>query len=270
MKLKTIEVSGKTYAELSDGKPIYVHDDGKEIAVDAPANIATISRLSGEAKAHRERAEKAEGDLKEFHGIEDPEAARKAIETLANLDAGKLLTAGKVDEIKVAAKRAAEEQVAAANKANADELAKARAEKDQLAAQLHATMIGGGFARSKLITDDKHPMRLVLPADVAESRFGKNFKVEDGKVVGYDNHNNKIFSRAKPGELADFDEAFEALIEVYPYKDQILRGTGNKGDGARPNNGGAMPKTMPQSEFNKLPAKERAARMAAGMTLTDA
>ena len=47
---------------------------------------------------------------------EAPEAARKAIETVANLDAGKLLTAGKVEEIKAAAKKTAEEQVAAAIK----------------------------------------------------------------------------------------------------------------------------------------------------------
>lgn len=60
MKLKTVEVDGKQYAEVQDGKPVYVEDDGKEIAFDAVGTRATITRLNGEAKQHRERAEKAE------------------------------------------------------------------------------------------------------------------------------------------------------------------------------------------------------------------
>ena len=31
VKLKTIEVDGKTYAEVVDNKPVYLHDDGKEV-----------------------------------------------------------------------------------------------------------------------------------------------------------------------------------------------------------------------------------------------
>jgi hypothetical protein len=37
MKLKTVEVNGATYAEVSDGKPVFVLDDGKEIAFEAEA-----------------------------------------------------------------------------------------------------------------------------------------------------------------------------------------------------------------------------------------
>ena len=35
MKLKTIEVDGKTYAEVVDNKPVYLHDDSKEVGFDA-------------------------------------------------------------------------------------------------------------------------------------------------------------------------------------------------------------------------------------------
>lgn len=77
MKLKTVEVDGKQYAEVQDGKPVYVEDDGKEIAFDAVGTRAAITRLNGEAKQHRERAEKAEKIAKDFEGIEDPAAARK-------------------------------------------------------------------------------------------------------------------------------------------------------------------------------------------------
>ena len=46
MKLKTVVVDGKTYAEVNEqGLTLYIHDDGKEVAHDAPQTVATISRL---------------------------------------------------------------------------------------------------------------------------------------------------------------------------------------------------------------------------------
>ena len=53
MKLKTVTIEGKTYAEVDGDKPIYIHDDGKEAPHDAAHTVATISRLNGEAKTHR-------------------------------------------------------------------------------------------------------------------------------------------------------------------------------------------------------------------------
>lgn len=74
MKLK-LDENGN--AVLQDGKPVYVHDDGKEVAFDAPGTVATITRLNSEAKGHRERAENAEKAVKAFEGIDDPAAAKK-------------------------------------------------------------------------------------------------------------------------------------------------------------------------------------------------
>lgn len=55
MKLKTVEVNGKSYAEVdANGLPVYVHDDGKEIGFDAVQAVGKISSLNGEAKSHRE------------------------------------------------------------------------------------------------------------------------------------------------------------------------------------------------------------------------
>ena len=83
MKLKTLEIDGKTYAEVSaDGKPLYTGDDGKEIAFDAVATNTSLRTLRGEAQGHREAKEAAERALKAFEGIEDPAAARKALEEL--------------------------------------------------------------------------------------------------------------------------------------------------------------------------------------------
>ena len=61
MKLK---LDDKGSAVLQDGKPVYVLDDGREVPHDAAGTVATISRLNGEAKSHREAKEAAELALK--------------------------------------------------------------------------------------------------------------------------------------------------------------------------------------------------------------
>ena len=45
---------------VSEGRPVYVYDDGKEVAFDAPSTVAKIGQLNAEAKSHRERAESFE------------------------------------------------------------------------------------------------------------------------------------------------------------------------------------------------------------------
>ena len=230
MKLK-LDANGNVVVQ--DGKPVYVHDDGKEVPFDAVAAVQKIQGLNGEAKSHREAKEAAEAKLQAFAGIDDPAAATKAIELMKNVDEGKLVAAGKVEEIKLAAKKAAEEQVAAANKAHADELARTKTELDAITGNLYSEMIGGSFNRSKLISE-----KFAIPVDLVQARFGQAFKVEAGKIVAYDGAGNKIFSRARPGDVADFDEALETLVDQYPYKDQILKGSGASGGGAQQPNGG--------------------------------
>ncbi|MEZ2877899.1 DUF6651 domain-containing protein [Pseudomonas lundensis] len=217
MKLK-LDENGN--AVLQDGKPVYVHEDGKEVAFDAPGTVATITRLNSEAKGHRERAENAEKAVKAFEGIDDPAAAKKALATVANLDAKTLVDAGEIETVKTEISKAFQLQL--------DEVTgKAKT----LEQQLYAEKIGGSFSRSKFIAD-----KLAVPADMVQATFGQNLKVEDGKVVAYDAQGQKIFSRARPGELADFDEAIETLVSQYPHRDHILKSSGANGGGAQ--NGG--------------------------------
>lgn len=234
MKLK-IDENG--HVVLQDGKPVYVHDDGKEATFDAAAAVSKISALNREAQGHREAKEVAEARSKLFEGIDDPEGARRALETVRNLKEGDLVTAGKVEEIKTAAKRAAEEQVAAAAKAAAEREKSLQGDLEALQGQLHGELIGGSFSRSKLIAD-----QFAIPADLVQARFGQAFKIEEGKVVAYDSTGNKVFSRSRPGELADFDEALEVLVDQYPHKDHILKSSGANGGGA-PNAGGLKPQS---------------------------
>lgn len=252
MKLKLDEAG---HVVVSDGKPVYVRDDGTEVAFDAPGTVATISRLNGEAKGHREAKEAAEAKLKPFEGISDPAAAKKALETIANLDAKKLVDAGDVEKVKAEAIKAVEEQYKPIV-----------AERDALKTELYSEKIGGAFARSKVIAD-----KFVIPVDMVQARFGSNFKLEEGKVVAYDQNGNKVFSKSNPGELAGFDEALETLVASYPYKEHILKGTGGNGAGARGGTGGGDQgtKQMGRDEFTKLSPADQMSKMRDGFTLVD-
>ncbi len=217
MKLK-LDENGN--AVLQDGKPVYVHDDGKEAAFDAPGTVATITRLNSEAKGHRERAENAEKTVKAFEGIDDPAAAKKALATVANLDAKTLVDAGEIEKVKSEISKAFQLQLDdMTGKANGFEQ------------QLYAEKIGGSFARSQFIAE-----KMAVPADMVQATFGNNFKIEEGKVVAYDAQGQKIFSRSRPGELADFNESLETLVSQYPHRDHILKSSGANGGGAQ--NGG--------------------------------
>jgi hypothetical protein len=209
---------------LQDGKPVYVTDDGKDVAYDAPAMHSKITALNAEAQKRREEGEALKEKLKAFEGIEDAEAARKALETIKNFDDKKLIDAGEVDKIKAAAKAAAEEQAAAAAKAHAAELGKLKSQYDALQSMYHGEKIGSAFAGSKFVTE-----KMRIPGDMVQAKFGGAFKVEDGKLIAYDQSGNKIYSRVKPGEVADFDEALESLVDSYPHKDDILKGIGSTG-----------------------------------------
>lgn len=221
MKLKLDEQGN---AVLQDGKPVYVHDDGKEVPFDAPGAMAKIASLNAEAKTHREAKEAAEARLKAFDGIEDAEAAKKALATVKNLDDKKLVDAGEVEKLKAEVIKTYDEKLAAAT-----------AEADKIRSQFHNELIGGSFARSKVIAD-----KLAIPSDVAQAFFGRHFAIsEDGKVVAKDAAGNDIFSRTRPGEKADFDEALEALIDAYPNKDSILKGSQSSGGGTQATGGGS-------------------------------
>ena len=258
MKLKVVKVGDKEYAEISEGRPIYVEDSGTEVPVDVPAVRATVTRLSAEAKTHREAKEALEAKLRGFEGIEDAAAAKKALETLKNIDQGQLIAAGKVEEIKLAAQRAADEKVAANTKQFQTELASTQAERDKFKGDLFSEKIGGAFARSKFITE-----KTVVPPDMLQALFGKHFTVEDGNIIARDSAGNVINSSTKFTEPADFEEAVETIVKQYPNRDRILKGANSSGSGTRQStnggNGGA--KTMSLTDFQRLPPMQQAALM---------
>lgn len=233
------------HAVLRNGKPVYKHTDGKEIEFDAGQAFAKIGQLTGENTAYKTRFTEAETKLKTFEGIADPSAAIKALETLASLDQKKLIDVGEVEKVKAEISKAFQAQIDTAV-----------SERDAFKAQLYDEKIGGSFARSKMIAE-----KLAIPSDLVQARFGNQFKIEDGKAVAYDSNGNKIYSRSKPGELADFEEALELLVDQYPHKDSILKGTvlpGSSAGGGAGNSGNGSNTLKRDAFFGKAPAEQAA------------
>lgn len=226
MKLK-LDENGNV--AVQDGKPVYLADDGKEMAIDVPAMQARIGALNEEAKTHRLKAKEATERLAAFEGIEDPEEARKALGIVKNLDAKKLIDAGEAEKVKA--------DIKAAYEAKLKEATDALSAKDR---QVFDLMVGGNFARSKFVAD-----KLTVPADMVQAMFGTRFRVEDGKVVAYDPNGNRLLSRANPGDVADFDDALEQIVTAYPHRDAILKG-GKSGAGSGGGGGSAPSKQASQ------------------------
>lgn len=244
-----LKLDEKGNVVVQDGKPVYVKEDGTEIAFDAFGTTQNITRLNGEAKANRERAETAEAALKPFKdaGITDPAAAATALQTVKNLDSKKLVDAGEVEKVRQEAIKATEEK-----------FAPVVAERDKFKSDLVGEKIGGSFARSKFIAE-----KCAVPADIIQARFGNLFALgEDGKVTAKDANGNVIYSKSTPGTPADFDEALEIAIEQYPYKAQILKGTGANGSGTNqgPRNTGGKA-TITRSAFEQLSPYDRQAAL---------
>ncbi len=254
-----------TQGEGDKKMPVFIHADGREAPFDADTTVSTISRLNGEAKSHREAKEAAETKLKAFEGIEDGEAARKALELVKNIKDGDLIQAGKVQEIKDAAAASAKQAVAEATRLAEVQKQELLDTNSKLTADLNNHIVGGSFAGSKFIAE-----KLAIPADIAQKVFGDRFKVESGKLVPLGADGNPIFSATRHGEHADFDEAIQVMVGQYPNKDMILRASGSSGGGSKQNNGGAGgKKEITRAQFDAMDPAARATAAKEGATFVD-
>jgi hypothetical protein len=245
MKLKTVELGGKTYAEIADGKPVFVKDDGTEQTLDPASMLSRIGALNKENGEFRSERDSAMGKLKSFEGIADPAAALKALETLSAIDQKKLVDSGKLDEVKASISKNYDDKIA--------ELTRSLSEKDKVIADkdriYSSEKLKGEFASSAFVKD------LAYPADMIQALFGPSFKVEEGKVIGYQSDGRPVYSKAveRAGEIATFDEALKDYIDSRPDKDTFYKAPNSNGSGAKPGtqktNG---VRTMRRSEFDAL------------------
>lgn len=249
-----LKLDADGHVVVSEGKPVYVTDDGKEIAADYPTLVKKVGSLNHEAMTNREKLESALGKLKAFDGIEDPQAALSAIETVKNLDRKKLVDAGEIDKVK--------DEVSKAIKAQYEPVL---AERDKLKSDLFQEKIGNAFSRSKFISE-----KVAIPADMLRATFGGNFKVEDGRITAYGVDGQKVYSQTHPGEVADFEEAMEIMVGAYPFRDQILKAPNASGDGKQPNKGGGGgSKTIRRREFEALDPSARSSKITEGFSVVD-
>lgn len=210
---------------LNEGKLTFKIGDKTE-SVD-PTEIFTarskITALNGEAMSHRRERDAAQAKLKDYDGI-DPAKAREALGIVEKLDQKKLIDAGEVDRVRSTIEAQYKEQIVGASK-----------ERDEALTALRDMRRQNLFTRSKWITEN-----IGIPLDMFESTFAKYVEIaNDGKTTIKDAHGNVILSKAPDhiGEPAGFEEAIQALVDAYPNKDAILKGTPNKGSG-NPGNGG--------------------------------
>ena len=231
MKLKLDENNNVV---LLEGKPIYVTEDGKEMPFDAAAAMSKIAALNAEAKDHRLKKNELAEQLKKFEGIEDPAMALGAIEKIKNLDLTKMLDVDKVEALK----RQMADTFEVNKKSILDQFDKEKRELKQALdlkdKDIYKLMVSSQFAKSPFFSGENP--KTLLPADMATEYFGKHFKVEDNRIVGYLD-DEKILSKTKYGELADFDEALETIIDKYPMKDRILKAGHTGGPPAAGNSG---------------------------------
>jgi hypothetical protein len=235
----------------SDGFPIRIDSEGNESSV-KDDGIDYLQRTVAESISRKNKLKELEQQLEKYQGIDDPDKAREALQTVQNLEDKKLIDAGKAEEMKKQIQQQYENKMAEKDQ----ELSK----RDQ---QIHQLVISNAFAKSKVIND-----QTILPPDVAEAYFGRHFKVEDGKAIAYDHAGNPIYSREKPGEPAPFDEALQAIISQHPQKDRILKAAPG-GSGAVPGDKAAKGRTISRSQFEQLAPQERMSFVKSGGQISE-
>lgn len=193
--------------KTKDGKPIVIGDDGKEFIVDAIGNIGKINDLNSEAAGYRKKASANKKILESIPQeiIDNPKAAVEALKTVESLSDEHTL---QLETLKTELKGGYEKQLQDKDK-----------EIEDLNNNLLKTNVQNKFATSKTIE------KTLLTPGLAANAFMQHFKPDgsaeiDGKV---------IYSPKKPGELADFEEALEIIINSRPDKDEIWKGTGANG-----------------------------------------
>jgi len=236
MKLK-LDENGNVV--VIDEKPVYIDKDEKEVVIDVMQLYSKIQAVNSESAARKRKIQEMEEKLVVLADIENPVEwmanAKKAVETVQNLSDKKLIDADKVDELKRQIKEAYDIKLADLETVKTTEIAnrdKIISDKD---GKIYQLMVSSRFASSPFFSGEDS--KTVLLPEIAESYFGKHFKVEETEtgeliVAGYIGE-DRIPSRNNPGENADFEEAIAEIIDRYPMKDRIFRagasGSGNSG-----------------------------------------
>lgn len=204
----------------TNGNPIWVDEiNNSEKGVDYKETRKQISELTEKAHNRKESYDKLVGVLNENNiAIEElPEFINNAKSNKEKLD--NLGKGGKNDSLQPL-------------KDEIDELKKViqkeKLEKQELVEKQNNEKINTMFLENAYLKEKTNP---VIVRDI----FKKNFKYEDGKLVGYLD-GKKI--KNDEMEDADFDTCIKTMIDSYPAKDMLLVGNINGGAGSKGSNAG--------------------------------
>ncbi|MBF0102272.1 MAG: hypothetical protein HQK77_15330 [Desulfobacterales bacterium] len=222
------------------GFPIIIDEskNGEEIGIDAIHLFTKMPQIRNEAKEYRESRDKANTYLEKLtaKGI-DPEkledwleSAMKALELTKNIEDKKLIEAGEVESIKQQATENLNSKIKELETSYKDSISKLNEKISKKDNVIFKLLISDKFSSSQFVKE-----KLNRTPKEAGRYFATNFKVEyDGDtpvVVGYFEDGRKIYSKERAGELADFDEALELLLERDDNKNSMLRGSAASGTG---------------------------------------
>lgn len=222
-----------------EGRITYIDPDGKDIGLNPPAMYQKIADLGKENQKHRLKYKELKDKFALFDQIEDisewKTKAEEALRTVSNFNDKEYLKADKVDKLKADITSAYEDKINQLRKIYSDKEVELKNQVSSKDDQIRRLLISKHFAMSKYFSGGGEKSKTVLPSDIAEDHFGRNFRIEDGPdglptVKAFYSSGEPVLSRQNPGEPADFEEAIGLIIDKYPGKDHILRG-GTKGSG---------------------------------------
>ena len=222
-----------------EGRITYIDPDGKDIGLNPPAMYQKIADLGKENQKHRLKYKELKEKFALFDKIEDVSEwkakAEEALRTVENYNDKEYLKADKVDKLKADITSAYEDKIKQLGKIYSDKEVELKNQVSSKDDQIRRLLISKHFAMSKYFSGGGEKSKTVLPSDIAEDHFGRNFRIEDGPdglptVKAFYSSGEPVLSRQNPGEPADFEEAIGLIIDKYPGKDHILRG-GTKGSG---------------------------------------
>ncbi len=253
-------ISLKTTDKLQDGQIAAVLDEkGRPIVIGADADnpdeergldivhlFTEVPNLRNQSQQFKNHAAelKAKLDILKTAGIDTEDAkqfeewltsAKKAIETASNLDAGNLKTAADVERIKRDAVEAHEAQVKTIKDDYEQALTDQKSQVDNLDSQLRELLIRNQFGNSKFVRE-----KMTYPSDKVMKIFSDNFKIEEhnGKKLpvayytGGMKDGEKVTSKELFGEIAEFEEAIELLVNYDTDRDHMLKGVQAAGTGS--------------------------------------
>lgn len=244
MKLK---LNADGFAEVVDGKPVYVYDDGTETPFDAAQQMARFKAVNDEAKGHRLKAKEIQEQFDEFKtqfGDIDLESAKKALATVQALDQKDLIKASEVERLKETVRQSFQEEKAQLIKGHQQQLDDMTEKLNSSESTIHQMVLKDAFTNSPYFAGEE-PKTTYAPWE-ALAVFGDYFKIEgDGaqaRPVAYLN-GEKILSRENYAEPAKFDEAVAQIIASNPdrFNKILVTNGGGGGGGGNQQRGGNGP-----------------------------